>query len=120
AVKQLQVLGEQAKVPGFAPHPGGPDADPVPVALGARDEAGRTGRDVVIVDTAARLALDAEMMAQAAAIREAVAPTEVLLVVDAMTGQDAVATAQAFQEGGETTGFVLTKLDGERRGGGAR
>jgi signal recognition particle subunit SRP54 len=103
----------------FAPHPGGPDADPVPVALGARDEAERTGRDVVIVDTAGRLAIDAEMMAQAAAIREAVAPTEVLLVVDAMTGQDAVATAQAFQEGVETTGFVLTKLDGDARGGAA-
>src|ERR671938_79547 len=67
----------------------------------------RTGRDVVIVDTAGRLAIDAEMMAQAAAIREAVDPTEVLLVVDAMTGQDAVATAQAFQEGVEVTGFVL-------------
>ena len=69
----------------------------MPVALGARDEAERTGRDVVIVDTAGRLAIDAEMMAQAAAIREAVEPTEVLLVVDAMTGQDAVATAQAFR-----------------------
>src|SRR5512132_92659 len=119
AVKQLQVLGEQAKVPVFAPHPGGPDADPVPVALGARDEAERTGRDVVIVDTAGRLAIDAEMMAQAATIREAVQPTEVLLVVDAMTGQDAVATAQAFQEGVDVTGFVLTKLDGDARGGAA-
>jgi signal recognition particle subunit SRP54 len=108
AVKQLQVLGEQVKVPVFAPHPGGPDADPVPVALGARDEAERTGRDVIVVDTAGRLAIDAEMMAQAAAIR-----------VDAMTGQDAVATAQAFQEGVEVTGFVLTKLDGDARGGAA-
>src|SRR4029434_504822 len=79
----------------------------------------RTGRDVIVVDTAGRLAIDAEMMAQAAAIREAVAPTEVLLVVDAMTGQDAVATAQAFQEGVETTGFVLTRLDGDARGGAA-
>jgi signal recognition particle subunit SRP54 len=74
---------------------------------------------VVIVDTAGRLAIDAEMMAQAAAIREAVGPTEVLLVVDAMTGQDAVATAQAFQEGVDVTGFVLTKLDGDARGGAA-
>jgi signal recognition particle subunit SRP54 len=119
AVKQLQVLGEQAKVPVFAPDPGGPGADPVPVASAARDEAGRTGRDVVVVDTAGRLAIDAEMMAQAAAIRTAVQPTEVLLVVDAMTGQDAVATAQAFQEGVEVTGFVLTKLDGDARGGAA-
>jgi signal recognition particle subunit SRP54 len=119
AVKQLQVLGEQAKVPVFAPDPGGPGADPVPVASAARDEAERTGRDVVVVDTAGRLAIDAEMMAQAAAIREAVEPTEVLLVVDAMTGQDAVATAQAFQEGVDVTGFVLTKLDGDARGGAA-
>ena len=91
----------------------------MPVALGARDGAERTGRDVMMVDTAGRLAIDAEMMAQAAAIREAVQPTEVLLVVDAMTGQDAVATAQAFQEGVEVTGFVLTKLDGDARGGAA-
>jgi signal recognition particle subunit SRP54 len=119
AVKQLQVLGEQAKVAVFAPHPGGPGADPVPVAAAAREEAERTGCDVVVVDTAGRLAIDAEMMAQAAAIREAVQPTEVLLVVDAMTGQDAVATAQAFQEGVDVTGFVLTKLDGDARGGAA-
>jgi signal recognition particle subunit SRP54 len=119
AVKQLQVLGEQAKVPVFAPHPGGSGADPVPVAAAAREEAERTGCDVVVVDTAGRLAIDAEMMAQAAAIREATEPTEVLLVVDAMTGQDAVATAQAFQEGVDVTGFVLTKLDGDARGGAA-
>jgi signal recognition particle subunit SRP54 len=103
----------------FAPEPGGQGADPVPVAMGARDEADRTGRDVVIVDTAGRLAIDAEMMAQAAAIREAVQPTEVLLVVDAMTGQDAVQTALAFQEGVDVTGVILTKLDGDARGGAA-
>jgi signal recognition particle subunit SRP54 len=119
AVKQLQVLGEQAGLPVFAPHPGGPGADPVPVAAAAREEAERTGRDVVVVDTAGRLAIDAVMMAQAAAIREAIQPTEVLLVVDAMTGQDAVATAQAFQEGVDVTGFALTKLDGDARGGAA-
>jgi signal recognition particle subunit SRP54 len=119
AVKQLQVLGEQAKIPVYAPEEGGPGADPVPVARRARDEAERTGRDVIIVDTAGRLAIDTEMMAQAAAIRDAVDPTEVLLVVDAMTGQDAVATAQAFQEGVDVTGFVLTKLDGDARGGAA-
>jgi signal recognition particle subunit SRP54 len=119
AVKQLQVLGEQAGLPVFAPHPGGPGADPVPVAAAAREEAERTARDVVVVDTAGRLAIDTEMMAQAAAIREAIQPTEVLLVVDAMTGQDAVATAQAFQEGVDVTGFALTKLDGDARGGAA-
>ncbi len=119
AVKQLQVLGEQVKVPVYAPESGSGRGDPVAVALGARAEAERTGRDVVIVDTAGRLAIDAEMMAQAAAIRDAVDPAEVLLVVDAMTGQDAVQTALAFQEGVDTTGVVLTKLDGDARGGAA-
>jgi signal recognition particle subunit SRP54 len=119
AVRQLEVLGEQAGLPVFAPERGGDGADPVAVARRARDEADRTGRDVLLVDTAGRLAIDAEMMAQAAAVREAVDATEVLLVVDAMTGQDAVATAQAFQEGVDVTGFVLTKLDGDARGGAA-
>jgi len=129
AVKQLRVLGEQAKVPVYAPEDGsgpggvaggvGGSADPVAVALGARAEAERAGRDVVIVDTAGRLSIDTEMMAQAAAIKDAVAPTEVLLVVDAMTGQDAVQTAVAFQEGVDVTGVVLTKLDGDARGGAA-
>jgi signal recognition particle subunit SRP54 len=119
AVKQLVVLGEQAKVPVFAPEDGSGRGDPVAVALGARAEAERTGRDVVVVDTAGRLSIDTEMMAQAAAIRDAVAPTEVLLVVDAMTGQDAVQTAVAFQEGVDVTGVVLSKLDGDARGGAA-
>jgi signal recognition particle subunit SRP54 len=125
AVKQLEVLGEQAKVPVFAPDNGGMAAagggggDPVAVALGARAEAERTGRDVVIVDTAGRLSIDAAMMAQAAAIADAVQPTEVLLVVDAMTGQDAVQTAVAFQEAVDITGVVLSKLDGDARGGAA-
>jgi signal recognition particle subunit SRP54 len=119
AVRQLEVLGEQAGLPVFAPQRGGDGADPVAVAVQARQEAERTGRDVVVVDTAGRLAIDAEMMAQAAAIRDAVRPTEVLLVVDAMTGQDAVTTAQAFQEGVDVTGYVLTKLDGDARGGAA-
>jgi signal recognition particle subunit SRP54 len=115
-VRQLQVLGEQVAVPVFAPQLAG---DPVAVALAARAEADRAGRDVLVVDTAGRLAIDAEMMAQAAAIRDAVQPTEVLLVVDAMTGQDAVQTALAFQEGVDVTGFVLSKLDGDARGGAA-
>jgi len=116
AVKQLQVLGEQAKVPVYAPKEAG---DPVEVALGARAEAERTGRDVVVVDTAGRLSIDTEMMAQAAAIKDALDPTEVLLVADAMTGQDAVQTAVAFQEGVDVTGVILTKLDGDARGGAA-
>src|ERR687887_860153 len=119
AVDQLEVLGRQAGLPVFAPERGGDGADPVAVAVRSREEAERTARDVVVVDTAGRLAIDAEMMAQAAAIREALRPTEVLLVVDAMTGQDAVATAEAFQEGVDVTGFVLTKLDGDARGGAA-
>jgi signal recognition particle subunit SRP54 len=119
AVRQLQVLGEQAKVPVFAPEDGSGRGDPVAVALGARTEADRTGRDVLIVDTAGRLAVDAEMMAQAAAIKDAIQPTEVLLVVDAMTGQDAVQTALAFQEGVDVTGVILSKLDGDARGGAA-
>jgi signal recognition particle subunit SRP54 len=119
AVRQLQVLGEQTRIPVFAPHAGSGQGDPVRVALDARAEAERTGRDVVIVDTAGRTTVDVEMMAQAAAIRDALDPTEVLLVVDAMTGQDAVQTAVAFQEGVDVTGVVLTKLDGDARGGAA-
>jgi signal recognition particle subunit SRP54 len=103
----------------FAPEDGSGRGDPVAVALAARAEAERTDRDVLVVDTAGRLAVDAEMMAQAAAIRDAVQPTEVLLVVDAMTGQDAVQTALAFQEGVDVTGVILSKLDGDARGGAA-
>jgi signal recognition particle subunit SRP54 len=119
AVKQLKVLGEQTKIPVYAPEDGSGQGDPVAVATSARDEAERTGRDVLIVDTAGRLAVDAEMMAQAAAIKDAVAADEILLVADAMTGQDAVNTALAFQEGVDVTGVVLTKLDGDARGGAA-
>jgi signal recognition particle subunit SRP54 len=119
AVRQLQVLGEQAGVPVYAPADGSSPADPVAVASGGRAEAERGGRDVVIVDTAGRLAIDAEMMAQAAAIAEATRPTEVLLVVDAMTGQDAVQTAVAFKQGIDVTGVILSKLDGDARGGAA-
>jgi signal recognition particle subunit SRP54 len=123
AVNQLQVVGERAGVPVFAPHPGaspesGP-GDPVAVASAGLAEAQAKHFDVVIVDTAGRLGIDDELMAQAAAIREAVNPDEVLFVVDAMIGQDAVATAQAFGEGVGFTGVVLTKLDGDARGGAA-
>ena len=93
--------------------------DPVAVARGGIAEARRTLHDVVIVDTAGRLGIDAELMRQAADIREAVQPDEVLFVLDAMIGQDAVTTAHAFLDGVDFTGVVLTKLDGDARGGAA-
>ncbi|ORB86309.1 signal recognition particle protein [Mycobacterium kansasii] len=123
AVNQLQVVGQRAGVAVFAPHPGaspesGP-GDPVAVAAAGLAEAQAKHFDVVIVDTAGRLGIDEELMAQAAAIRDAVNPDEVLFVLDAMIGQDAVATARAFGEGVGFTGVVLTKLDGDARGGAA-
>ncbi|MGO9381653.1 MAG: signal recognition particle protein [Mycobacterium sp.] len=123
AVNQLQVVGQRAGVPVFAPHPGespesGP-GDPVAVASAGLAEARAKHFDVVIVDTAGRLGIDDELMAQAAAIRDAINPDEVLFVLDAMIGQDAVTTAEAFGEGVGFTGVVLTKLDGDARGGAA-
>ncbi|CAN5258542.1 signal recognition particle protein [soil metagenome] len=119
AVTQLQVVGEQAGVHVFAPEPGNGKGDPVRVAKDAIKEANRKLYDVVIVDTAGRLGVDAELMKQAADIRKAVDPEEVLFVIDAMIGQDAVTTARAFQEGVDFTGVVLSKLDGDARGGAA-
>jgi signal recognition particle subunit SRP54 len=127
AENQLQVVGERAGVPVFAPHPGappsgpetGPPGDPVAVAAAGLAEAQAKHFDVVIVDTAGRLGIDDELMAQAAAIRDAINPDEVLFVLDAMIGQDAVTTAEAFREGVGFTGVVLTKLDGDARGGAA-
>jgi signal recognition particle subunit SRP54 len=119
AVTQLQVLGERAGVEVFAPEPGNGVGDPVRVARDAIDHARRHMRDIVIVDTAGRLGIDAEMMAQAAAIRDAVQPDETIFVVDAMVGQDAVATAEAFRDGVGISGVVLSKLDGDARGGAA-
>ena len=119
AVNQLQVNGERAGVPVFAPEPGNGFGDPVQVARDSIDESRRKLYDVVIVDTAGRLGVDAEMMQQAADIRDAVSPDEILFVVDAMIGQDAVTTAQAFLEGVGYDGVVLTKLDGDARGGAA-
>ncbi len=119
AVTQLQVVGEQAGVPVYAPEPGNGKGDPVKVAKEAIKEAKRKQYDVVIVDTAGRLGVDAELMKQAANIRKAVDPDEVLFVIDAMIGQDAVQTARAFQEGVDFTGVVLSKLDGDARGGAA-
>ncbi|MGH4023325.1 MAG: signal recognition particle protein, partial [Pseudonocardiaceae bacterium] len=130
AVTQLQVVGEQAGVPVFAPHPGASASgqtaepgnglgDPVDVARRGVDEARARQHDVVVVDTAGRLGIDEELMRQASDIRDAVQPDEVLFVVDAMIGQDAVTTAEAFRDGVGFTGVVLTKLDGDARGGAA-
>ncbi|SFS15938.1 signal recognition particle subunit FFH/SRP54 (srp54) [Agrococcus baldri] len=119
AVTQLQVVGGQAGVEVYAPEPGNGVGDPVKVARDGVAEAKRRQYDIVIVDTAGRLGVDADMMRQAADIRRAVDPDEVLFVIDAMIGQDAVATAKAFQEGVDFTGVVLTKLDGDARGGAA-
>ena len=127
AVNQLQIVGERAGVAVFAPHPGtsaqtdqaAAPGDPVAVAAAGLAEARAKHFDVVIVDTAGRLGIDEEMMAQAGAIRDAVTPDETIFVLDAMVGQDAVATAQAFGEGVGFTGVVLTKLDGDARGGAA-
>jgi signal recognition particle subunit SRP54 len=119
AVQQLQVLGEQAGVPVYAPEPGNGVGDPVAVARQSIDEAKHRLHNVVIIDTAGRLGIDQEMMAQAAAIADVTEPDEILFVVDAMIGQDAVTTAQAFLDGVGYDGVVLTKLDGDARGGAA-
>ena len=119
AVQQLQVLGERAGVPVYAPQPGNGVGDPVAVARDSIEEARRRQHNVVVIDTAGRLGIDEEMMRQAASIRDATDPDEILFVVDAMIGQDAVATAQAFLDGVGYDGVVLTKLDGDARGGAA-
>jgi signal recognition particle subunit SRP54 len=119
AVQQLQVVGGQAGVPVFAPEPGNGVGNPVKVAKEGVKEAERKQYDTVIVDTAGRLGIDAELMKQASDIRKAIDPDEVLFVIDAMIGQDAVTTARAFQDGVDFTGVVLTKLDGDARGGAA-
>jgi signal recognition particle subunit SRP54 len=119
AVTQLQVVGERAGVPVYAPEPGNGVGNPVDVARRGIEEARRAQHDIVLVDTAGRLGIDEELMQQAKDIRDAVQPEEVLFVVDAMVGQDAVNTAQAFADGVGFTGVVLTKLDGDARGGAA-
>jgi signal recognition particle subunit SRP54 len=114
AVEQLRVLGAQVRAPVFSEP-----SDPVTVAKKGVAEAQRVGRDVVIVDTAGRLSIDAEMMEQARQISAAIEPHYTFLVIDAMTGQDAVATAEAFHKALELDGVVLTKVDGDARGGAA-
>jgi signal recognition particle subunit SRP54 len=119
AVNQLQIVGERAGVPTFAPEPGNGVGDPVDVARRGVAHAREKHYDIVIVDTAGRLGVDEELMRQAADIRDATRPDETLFVVDAMIGQDAVTTAEAFRDGVGFTGVVLTKLDGDARGGAA-
>lgn len=119
AVQQLEILGQQAGVPVYAPQPGNGVGDPVRVARDSVTEAKHKLHNIVIIDTAGRLGIDAELMSQAAAIRDAVDPDEILFVVDSMIGQDAVTTALAFLDGVGFDGVVLTKLDGDARGGAA-
>ena len=116
AIDQLCVLGEQIDVPVYKEIG---NNNPVQIAQNAIHEAKAKGFDVVIVDTAGRLAVDEQMMQEIAAIKEAVTPDVILFVVDAMTGQDAVNTAKEFNERLDFTGVVLTKLDGDTRGGAA-
>ena len=119
AVTQLQQVGASVGVPVFAPEPGNGVGDPVKVAQAGKKFAEDKLHNFVIVDTAGRLGVDAELMNQASRIRDAVKPDEILFVVDAMLGQDAVRTAQSFLEGVGFDGVVLTKLDGDARGGAA-
>ncbi|SDP04462.1 signal recognition particle protein [Actinacidiphila guanduensis] len=119
AVNQLSVVAERAGVAVFAPEPGNGVGDPVKVAKDSIEYASTQQYDIVVVDTAGRLGIDQEMMQQAADIRDAVHPDEILFVVDAMIGQDAVNTAEAFRDGVGFDGVVLSKLDGDARGGAA-
>ena len=119
AVNQLQQVGASIGIPVFAPEPGNGVGDPVKVAQAGKKFAEDKLHNFVIVDTAGRLGVDEELMNQASRIRDAVKPDEILFVVDAMLGQDAVRTATSFLEGVGFDGVVLTKLDGDARGGAA-
>jgi len=114
AVEQLRTLGREIGVPVWSEG-----RDPVKLAKNGVREAERTGADVVIVDTAGRLHVDPEMMKQARKIKDVTKPAHVLMACDAMTGQDAVIQAREFMHDVDTTGFILTKLDGDARGGAA-
>jgi signal recognition particle subunit SRP54 len=118
AVEQLSTLGRQVEVPVYTPDSTG-ERTPEGVARAGLEAARAEGRDTLIVDTAGRLAVDEALMAELVRVRDTVRPHSVLLVVDAMTGQDAVATAQRFQEAVSFDGVVMTKLDGDARGGAA-
>ncbi|MEC3997444.1 signal recognition particle protein [Actinacidiphila sp. DG2A-62] len=119
AVNQLSVVAERAGVAVYAPEPGNGVGDPVKVAADSVEHAKTQQYDIVVIDTAGRLGVDQELMQQAADIRDAVHPDEILFVVDAMIGQDAVNTAEAFRDGVGFDGVVLSKLDGDARGGAA-
>lgn len=116
AIKQLQVLGEQLQIPVFTL---GDQISPVDIAKGAVEHANRHGNDIMLIDTAGRLHVDEELMAELGAIDAAVNPHQIMLVVDAMTGQDAVNVATSFNESLDIDGVILTKLDGDARGGAA-
>ncbi len=116
AIEQLKVIGTQVEVPVYT-EPG--NMDPVAIAKNAIREAKKNGNDVVIIDTAGRLAIDEQMMNEISAVKSAVNPGEILFVVDSMTGQDAVNTAKEFNDRLDFDGVVLTKLDGDTRGGAA-
>jgi len=116
AIEQLKVLGDQINIPVYTEEG---NKDPVKIAKAAIKEAKRTGYDTVIIDTAGRLAIDEQMMNEIESIKKAVTPGETLFVVDSMTGQDAVNTAKEFNERLDFEGVVLTKLDGDTRGGAA-
>jgi len=116
AIDQLKIVGEQIGVPVFTDYE---SKDPVAIAQAAIVQAKQDGHNVIIIDTAGRLAVDEEMMDEISRVKEATRPHEILFVVDAMTGQDAVNTAKAFNERLDFNGVVLTKLDGDTRGGAA-
>ncbi len=116
AINQLQVLGKQIGVPVYTEEG---NQDPVKIAKAGIKEAKRLGHDLIVIDTAGRLAIDEQMMVEIEAIKKAVTPNEILFVVDSMTGQDAVNTAKEFNDRLDFDGVVLTKLDGDTRGGAA-
>ncbi len=116
AIQQLVLVGAQADVPVYER---GTDMNPVEIAKWGIQQAKEEGRDVVIIDTAGRLTVDADLMGELVKIRDAVKPSDTLLVLDSMTGQDAVVTAQNFQAAIDFDGLILTKLDGDARGGAA-
>jgi len=116
AIEQLQTLGRQVDVPVHAGDFGG---DPVATAVGARETAREEGRNVLIVDTAGRLQIDEPLMDELRRLKQELEPREILLVADAMTGQEAVRIAEGFEEALDITGVVLTKMDGDARGGAA-
>ncbi|MCL7988990.1 signal recognition particle protein [Sphingobacterium sp. lm-10] len=116
AIDQLEVLGQQVGVPVYVDRA---SEDPIAIAVAGVEEAKRNGNNVVIIDTAGRLAIDEALMKEITAVKDATQPHEILFVVDSMTGQDAVNTAKAFNDRLDFTGVVLTKLDGDTRGGAA-